>query len=58
MNRKGIFSKEDQRIVDNGGTVVREWDIKGEHHRMEFTKQRMVEFIDGEARILIGKLDK
>jgi hypothetical protein len=51
-----LFTKEDKKTINSGGMIVKEWDINGKHHRLEFTKERMVEIIDDVPTVIIGKI--
>lgn len=56
-NQAPLFTMEDQKIIDSGGTVVREGMIDGAKHTLEFTKGKLVESIDGEPRLIIGEIE-
>lgn len=56
-NQQGLFTEQDQKIIDAGGTVVREGMIAGEKHTLELSKGKLVEKINDKPVLVMGEMD-
>lgn len=51
-----LFTKEDQKTIDSGGMVIREAVIEGNVHRIEMTKRKFIEKVNGVPTVIVGEL--
>lgn len=50
-----LFTKDEQKIINNGGIVTREFMINKDRHIIEFSLGKVVEKVNGIVMLIIGE---